>query len=54
MVEVELADCVIRIADYCGARGFDLGGAVVEKMEFNAHREDHKIENRRLENGKRF
>lgn len=122
MVEVELADTLIRIADYCGYRKFeldswlnyikkdkkalllvksdnigelianthlmvsyaygnvsqmgdttwflaravayiqyigeklnlDLNGAVREKMSYNAKREDHKIENRKLENGKKF
>lgn len=34
----ELADCVIRIADYCGARGWDLESALVKKMEFNRTR----------------
>lgn len=54
MPEVELADAVIRICDYCGRWGYDLGGAIIEKMQFNAIREDHKIENRVKENGKKF
>jgi NTP pyrophosphatase (non-canonical NTP hydrolase) len=54
MIEVELADAVIRIGDLCGRLGLDLGGAIAEKLEFNASREDHKIENRKKENGKRF
>lgn len=54
MIEVELADAVIRIADLAGGLGLDLGGAIVEKMEFNASRADHKIENRKGENGKKF
>jgi len=37
-VAVELADTVIRILDYCGARGLDLEGAVMRKMEYNASR----------------
>src|SRR4051812_41087862 len=32
MIEVELADAVIRIADLAGALGLDLGGAIAEKM----------------------
>jgi len=54
MVEVELADAVIRIADLAGALGLDLGGAIAEKMEFNASRADHKIENRKAAGGKRY
>jgi len=52
-IEVELADAVIRIADLAGYMGLDLGGAVVEKMEYNKNRADHKIENRK-NNGKQF
>lgn len=54
MVEVELADAVIRIMDLCGGLKLDLGGAIAEKIEYNAKREDHKIENRKSENGKKF
>lgn len=54
MLEVELADAVIRIADLCGAMGYDLGGAIAEKMAFNAQRADHKPENRRAAGGKSF
>jgi len=54
MPEVELADAVIRIADYCGAMGYDLGGAIVEKLQYNENRPDHKIENRLKENGKKY
>lgn len=35
---VELADCVIRIMDYCGARGLPLAEAIVAKHEFNTTR----------------
>lgn len=53
-IEVELADAIIRIADLAGALGLDLGGAVVEKMAYNAKRADHKIENRAADGGKRY
>lgn len=54
MAEVELADAVIRVMDYCGRWGYDLGGAIMEKLAFNAQRDDHKIENRLKEGGKKW
>jgi len=51
--EVELADAIIRIFDLAGAKGYDLGGAILEKMEYNLHRADHKLENRVQDGGKR-
>ena len=54
MREVELADALIRICDLAGAFGLDLGGAVVEKMDYNAQREDHKLENRAKAGGKAY
>lgn len=52
--EVEAADAIVRILDYCGARGLDVAGALVEKIAYNLERADHKAENRRKENGKDF
>ena len=54
MLEVELADAVIRICDMAGGLGLDLQGAIEEKLEYNKNRADHKIENRLTENGKKF
>lgn len=54
MAEVELADAVIRIADYCGLHDYDLEGAILEKMEYNRTREDHKREVRMMPGGKAF
>ena len=54
MLEVEMADAVIRLADLAGALGLDLGGAIAEKMAYNAVRPDHKIENRMAEGGKAY
>lgn len=54
MFEVELADAVIRIFDLAGLKGLDLGGAIVEKLEYNRTRPDHKLENRMKEGGKQY
>ena len=54
MIEVELADAVHRIADLAGALGCDLGGALVEKMAFNAVRPDHKPGARMAAGGKAY
>ena len=54
MREVELADALIRICDLAGAYGMDLGGAVAEKLAYNAHRADHKVGNRQAEGGKSY
>ena len=54
MIEVELADAVIRIADLAGAMSLDLGGAIAEKLEYNRSRADHKPENRKADGGKKY
>lgn len=53
MLEVELADAVIRIADLAGAMELDLPGAIIDKLAYNAHRPDHNPHNRRSANGKK-
>ena len=52
MLEVELADAVIRCMDLAGGLNMDLGGAIIEKMAFNMSRADHKVENRKAAGGK--
>lgn len=54
MLEVELADAVIRIADLAGALRLDLGGAIAEKLAYNAQRPDHKPEARLAAGGKAY
>jgi len=54
MAEVEMADTIIRIMDYCGRWGYDIGGAIMEKIEYNRNRADHKLENRQKNGGKKF
>lgn len=54
MIEVELADAIIRIADLAAYLKLDIEGAVIEKMLYNRTREDHKLENRRMTGGKSF
>lgn len=54
MREVELADALIRIFDLAGAYNMDLGGAIAEKLTFNAIRPDHKLKNRMASGGKSY
>lgn len=54
MAEVELADVLIRVFDYAGAFGYDLDGAVSEKLVYNAQRPDHKAEARLRAGGKKW
>jgi len=54
MIEVEIADGIIRLFDLGGALNLDVGGAIAEKMAFNAVRLDHKAEARAAAGGKAF
>lgn len=53
-VEVELADCVIRIFDTAAALNLDLAGAIIEKNRYNMQRADHKLAARRKSGGKKY
>jgi len=52
MIEVEFADTIIRILDTAGYLGLDVGGAIIEKLVYNAQRADHKREARNAPGGK--
>lgn len=54
MAEVEMADVIIRILDYCAAYNYDLEGAFRAKMAFNATRKDHTYKERNSKHGKRW
>lgn len=54
MLEVELADAVIRILDIAEGFNLDIEGAIDEKRSYNSNRLDHKKENRLKENGKKY
>lgn len=52
MVEVEIADAIIRLFDLGGALGLDIARALIEKLAYNTQRPDHKPEARAAEGGK--
>ena len=54
MLEVELADCIIRILDMAGLYFLDVAGAIADKHLYNANRADHQLQNRMAEGGKSF
>jgi len=37
-IAVELADCILRILDYCGAKNIDIETATLEKHKYNKTR----------------
>ena len=54
MPEVEGADVAIRLGDYMKGHGYDLIGAIYEKLEYNKTRADHSLINRSKGNGKKW
>ena len=52
--EVEAADAIIRILDRMALGGYDIGGAILEKLQYNTVRPDHKPEARAAEGGKKL
>lgn len=53
-IEVELADCIIRILDIGGLLNLDIAAAILEKHAYNAERADHQLTNREKDGGKKF
>lgn len=54
MLTVELADLLIRVFHLCGFLQLDIGGAFVEKMQYNLNRADHTLAARTAEGGKKY
>ena len=54
MIEVELADAVIRIFDIAIGLNLDIAGAISEKCHYNYTRHDHSIQGRLEPNGKKY
>lgn len=51
---LKLSDALSATFGLADDRGFDLWAVINEKLEFNASRADHKIENRLKDDGKKF
>lgn len=49
-----LAKTLLLIARYCELHGYDLAGAIEEKLAYNAKRQDHTYEARAQANGKKW
>lgn len=49
-----LSNILFLVEQYCKQWGYDLWGAVREKLEYNKYREDHKLEVRMREGGKKW
>lgn len=51
---VEAADIIIRTLEYCAMKGYNIGEVVEKKLSVNKNRSDHKVENRKGKEGKKF
>jgi hypothetical protein len=53
-MELSVYHSLCMIESYCTKHGYDLFGAIEEKLKFNSTREDHTHEARRIAGGKQF
>lgn len=53
MEAVEMGDTICRCFDYIGGNKLDTANALYDKLQYNKYREDHKLENRLKEGGKK-
>lgn len=53
-IEVEFADCIIRILDTAEALGLDVAAAIIEKNRYNQQRKDHQLSERAKQGGKKY
>lgn len=42
------------VFEFCAREGYDLQGAIIEKLDYNKTRKDHTLEARKEKNGKKF
>lgn len=49
-----ILSCVEAAIEWCKFKGIDLHQIILEKLEYNKHRADHKKENRAKANGKKY
>ena len=54
MAEVEIGDAIIRLFDLAGRMGYDVGGAIREKLIYNTTRPDHTRAARAAAGGKAY
>jgi hypothetical protein len=52
--EEALSILFVELHDWAEASGYDLAAAIKDKLDYNAQRADHKVENRAKDGGKEF
>lgn len=54
MAECEIADAIIRLFDLAGMMGYDVPGAINDKLVYNQQRADHTVAHRLQAGGKKY